>query len=184
MKKPSIENKLNLAGLWAPLMAAYAQRKPREQRAVRLALWVLGLGLVWWLLVAPAVGTLRSAPERHNQLDAQLSQMRQMAATANALRAQNTTPPPNRDQALQALEQATAALGATGQLAVLGDRATLTLRSAAPVALAQWMSQVRINARLMPLESQLTRGSDPATSQIVWSGNLVLAGPGLGGQGN
>ena len=185
MKKPSIKNAKALDGVIAPLKAAYAQRSPREQRAVRLALWVVGLGLLWWVLVAPALATLRAAPERHARLDAQLGQMRQMAATADALRAQNTTPPPSRDQALRALEQATAILGSTGQLTVLGDRATLTLKGAPPEALAQWLSQVRINARLMPLETQLTRTSDPATNLSVWSGNLVLAGPGLGaGSGN
>lgn len=180
MKRPAIQAPNAIARFSAPLKAALAQRSPREQRAVRLALWVLGLGLVWWLLLAPALATLRTAPERHAQLDAQLGQMRQMAATAEALRAQQSTQLPGRDQALRALEQATATLGGTGQLAVLGDRATLTLRAVQPDALAQWLSQVRINARVVPVETQLTRSADPASNQTVWNGNLVLAGPGLG----
>jgi len=170
--------KINPLARWvAPLQAAHARLAPREQRAVTLAAWVLGLGLVWWLAVAPALSTLRQAPERHARLDAQLSQMRSMAATADSLRAQNTASPIGRDDALRALEQATAGLAGTAQLAVLGDRATVTLKNTPPDALAQWLSQVRVNARLMPLEAKLSRATEPA----AWSGTLVLGGPGLSG---
>lgn len=169
---------LSFLARWrAPLQAAHARLAPREQRAVALAAWVVGLGLLWWLAVAPALQTLRAAPERHARLDAQLSQMRSMAASAAQLRTQNS-PAPNRDDALRALEQATATtLGGTAQLSVLGDRATLSLKNTPPEALAQWLTEVRINARLMPLEAQLNRASEPA----AWSGTLVLGGPGLGG---
>jgi general secretion pathway protein M len=165
-----------LARLTTPLQAAHARLAPREQRAVSLAAWVVGLGLLWWLAVAPALQTLRQAPERHARLDAQLSQMRSMAASAASLRTQNAQAL-GRDDALRALEQATATLGDTAQLSVLGDRATLTLKNTPPDALAQWLSQVRLNARLMPLEAQLNRATEPA----AWSGTLVLGGPGLGG---
>lgn len=172
--------KINPLARWvAPLQAAHARLAPREQRAVTLAAWVLGLGLVWWLAVAPALSTLRQAPERHARIDAQLSQMRSMAASAESLRAQNTASPIGRDDALRALEQATAGLSGTAQLAVLGDRATVTLRGTAPTALAQWLAQVRINARLLPLETKLTR--DAATGG--WNGTLVLSGPGLASGG-
>lgn len=158
------------------LSEALSRLAPRERRAVTLAAWVVGLGLVWWVGVAPALATLRSAPERHARLDAQLSHMRSLAATAELLRAQNSTQPPARDDALRALEQATTALAGTGQLSVLGDRATLTLRNTPPEALAQWLAQARVNARLLPLEARLTR--TPGAAQ--WNGTLVLGGPGLG----
>jgi general secretion pathway protein M len=103
--------------------------------------------------------------------------MRSMAASADSLRAQNTASPIGRDDALRALEQATAGLSGTAQLAVLGDRATVTLKNTPPEALAQWLSQVRVNARLMPLEAKLSRATEPA----AWSGTLVLGGPGLSG---
>lgn len=163
--------------LGARLSEALSRLSPRERRAVTLAAWVAGLGLVWWLGVAPALATLRSAPERHARLDAQLSHMRSLAATAEQLRAQNTTRPPARDDALRALEQANTTLAGTGQLSVLGDRATLTLRNTPPEALAQWLAQVRVNARVLPLEARLTRTPGAAAQ---WNGTLVLGGPGLG----
>jgi general secretion pathway protein M len=67
-------------------------------------------------------------------------------------------------------------LGGTAQLSVLGDRATVTLRNTPPDALAQWLAQVRINARLIPLPPQLTR--EPGNPG--WSGTVVLSGPSLG----
>ncbi len=161
----------------APLSAALDRLSPRERQAVLIALWVVGLGLLWWLAVAPALATLREAPARHARLDAQLGQMQRMAATVNALRSESTAQSPGRDQVLRALEAATASLGPTAQLSVLGDRATATLRGTPPAALAQWLAQVRINARLLPLDTQLTR--DPATSG--WNGTVVLSGPGLAG---
>jgi general secretion pathway protein M len=162
--------------LGARLTRALDALAPRERRAVTLAAWIVGLGLLWWLAVAPALGVLRSAPERHARLDTQLEQMRRLAATAEQLRSQNAAPPPVRDDALRALEQATTALGGSAQLSVLGDRATLTLRDTPADALAQWLAQVRVNARLLPVEARLTR--TPGLAQ--WNGTLVLAGPGLG----
>lgn len=159
------------------LNTALARLSPREQRAVSIAAWVVGLGLLWWLAVAPALATLRQAPERHAQLDTQLGQMRRLAATAESLRSQNTAQPLTRDAVQRALEQATTtALAGTGQLAVQGDRATVTLRGTPPDALAQWLSQVRINARLVPVQAEIKLTATPAG----WTGQLVLAGPGLG----
>ena len=168
-----------LSRFTAPLSAALGRLSPRERRAVLSAAWVLGLGVVWWLAVAPALTTLREAPEHHARLDAQLLQMQRMAATAAALRADTNTQPPGRDAVQRALQAATASLGGAAQLAVQGDRATATLRGAAPEALAQWLTQVRINARLLPLETQITR--DPSSGH--WSGTVVLSGPGLAGGG-
>jgi general secretion pathway protein M len=166
-----------LARWLAPVQAALDRLPPRERRAVTLAAWVVGLGLLWWLALGPALQTLRQAPERHARLDAQLSEMRSMAATAESLRAPSTAQPLGKEQAMQALEQATASLAGTAQLAVLGDRATLTLTNTPPDALAQWLAQVRVNARLVPLQAQLNRSTEPAG----WSGTLVLGGPGLSG---
>ena len=157
--------------------AWYGGLATRERRLVLAAALVLGLGLIWWLAVAPAWQTLREAPARHAALNGQLSRMLQLAQTAEGLRAASSGQPPGRDEALRALEAATASLGSTGQVSVLGDRATLTLRQTEALALAGWLQQVRVNARLLPLESQLTRDGAGAT----WSGTLVLGGTPLAG---
>ena len=157
--------------------AWYGALAERERRLVLVAALIVGLALLWWLAIAPAWQTLRAAPARHAALDAQLARMQQLAQTTEGLRAGSTGQPPGRDEALRALEAATGALGGTGQIAVLADRATLTLRQTEAQALAGWLQQVRVNARLLPLESQLNRDG-PGTT---WSGTLVLSGPPLAG---
>lgn len=155
--------------------AALERLSPRERRAVFAAAWVVGLGLLWWLALSPALGTLRQAPERHARLDAQLAQMQRLAASAEQLRGLNSSPPPGRAAALRALEQYTSQLGGSAQVAVQGDRANVSFRGTAPEALSQWLNQMRVNARLLPVQAQLSYEGSPAG----WSGQLVLAGPGL-----
>lgn len=147
----------------------------RERRLVLTGAAVVGLGLLWWVAIAPAWQTLRAAPARQAAADAQLARLQQLAQQAEALRAQSAAAAPSRDEALRQLEAASATLGGSAQVSVIGDRATVALRQASPVALAQWLQQVRSNARLLPVESQLSR--DAATGG--WTGTLVLAGPPL-----
>lgn len=159
------------------LQPAWDRLAPRERLLVACAATLVGLALLWWVALAPALATLRTAPAQHRQLDAQLGQMRQLAATAEGLRGQQSAQPLARDAALRALEQATTtALAGTAQQSVQGDRVTMTLRGAAPEALAQWLAQVRINARLVPVQADLQQTTNPPG----WTGQLVLAGPGLG----
>lgn len=164
-----------LARFGQGLGAALERLSPRERRAVVAAAWVVGLGLLWWLALAPALSTLRQAPERHARLDTQLAQMQQLAASAEQLRSLNSSPPPGRAATLRALEHYTSQLGGTAQVSVQGDRASVNFRGTAPEALSQWLNQMRVNARLLPVQAQLQQQANPAG----WSGNLVLAGPGL-----
>ncbi|WP_374412782.1 type II secretion system protein GspM [Hydrogenophaga sp.] len=161
-------------GLAGQLANALSGLSPREQRAVRLAAWVVGLGLLWWVALAPAIATLRMAAGRHAALDQTLSRMQAMAASAEVLRSQNATPAPARELAVRVIDESTRALGPGAQMALQGDRVTVTLRAVAPGALAQWLQQLRINARVLPVQAQMQRGPEG------WSGQIVLAGPGLG----
>lgn len=155
--------------------AAMEGLAPRERLAVRLALWLLGLALLWWLALAPAWRTLSQAPERHARLDVQLGEMRQLAATANALRDQASGQVIGRAAALRAIEVSMATLAGTGQMSVLGDRVSVSLSNTPPQALAQWLAQVRLNARVVPVEAQLNAGTAPQG----WSGTVQLGGVSL-----
>ena len=158
---------------WSDTLAGLA---PRERRAVLVAIWVVGLALLWWVALGPAITTLRQAPERHAAIDHQLAQLQRMAASAEQVRAMNSSPPPTRPVAQTALERATSTLGNTAQVLVQGDQAILTLRGVPPGALAQWLAQVRVNARLLPVEAKIQLQDNPAG----WAGLITLAGPGLG----
>jgi general secretion pathway protein M len=149
---------------------------PRERKATALAAWVVGLALLWWVALGPAINTLRKAPEQHAALDAQLAKMQTLAASVAQMRGQNSAPTPSRGAAQSALEQATKQLGDTAQVGIQGDKAILTLRGTPPQDLAVWLNQVRVNARLVPVNAQLERGSNPDG----WRGQITVAGPGLG----
>ncbi len=161
----------------AGLKARWDALAPREKNLGLLAGAVLGAALLWWLGLAPAWQTLRAAEAQHHSLDAQLQQMQRLRAQAQLLQSQ---PRLGYDEALRALEASVRQnLGARGQLSVVAERATVTLKATSAEALAQWLSQVRINARALPTEARLVRTAAPADAgaPASWSGTLVLSLP-------
>jgi general secretion pathway protein M len=145
----------------------------RERYGVYLITAALGLAVLWWVLLAPALRTLRSADAEHYRLDAQLQHMQGLQARAQALQ---TQPKTRRDDAVRALDQTVKQrLGPNAQFNVNGEQATLTFKGAPAESLMQLLSQARINAHVTPKEARLTR-SNTATP-AVWDGMLVLGLP-------
>jgi general secretion pathway protein M len=152
------------------LRARWAGLAPREQALVAGAAALVAFALLWWLAIGPALSTLRSAESEHRALDAQLQQMRRLQAQARAMQAQ---PKLSQDEALRQLEAAIRQqLGVSARYAIGGDRVTITLTNAPAQALAQWLSQVRANARAIPGEARLARNAGGG-----WDGSLVLTLP-------
>lgn len=174
------------SALPARLRGHWRALAPREQALLRGAIALVAAALLWWLALAPALHTLRSAPARHAVLDGQLQHMRALQDEAERLKG---TPRADPDNALRALETAVSErLGPSARLALLGDRATVTLKSTPANALAPWLAQVRSNAKAVPQEVHLVRSSAPppaaaATAATAtpasasWDGTLVLALP-------
>lgn len=139
---------------------------PREQRLLMLALGVVTLALLWWVAIVPALAVLKAAPQQHLALDAQSQQMQRLQAQALALRA---LPVVSADDARSALEASLKSLGASAQMVVQVERATVTLKGVSPYALAQWLAVARQNARTAPSEAHLTRNAAGA-----WDGTVVF----------
>ena len=152
------------------LRARWAGLAPREQALVATAAALVALALLWWLAIGPAVATLRSAENQHRALDTQLQHMRRLQAQARAMQSQ---PKLNQDEAMRQLEAAIRQqLGVSARYAIAGERVTITLTNTPPQALAQWLSQVRTNARAIPGEAKLARNASGG-----WDGSLVLTLP-------
>lgn len=154
----------------ADLKSRWESLGPREKA------WVAGVGallavvIVWLIALAPALATLRTAEAQHRALDAQLQHMRSLQTQAQALQAQ---PKQSHDEALRMLELSLRErLGTSARSAVAGERVTVTLTGAAPLALAQWLTQARVNARALPSEARLHRNPGG-----LWEGTLVLTLP-------
>jgi general secretion pathway protein M len=159
------------------LQARWKALAPREQNLALIAGTVVLLALLWWLLLAPALRTLREAPAQHARLDAELQHMQTLRAEALQLQAQ---PPTKAQDARQGLQKALAQhLGAAGHIQFAADRATVTLKGADAAALALWLAQARSNARAVVLEAKLTRAPNNAKDATTarWDGSLTLALP-------
>lgn len=154
----------------AMLKARWEGLRPREQAMVAAAAAVVAIALVWLVALGPALSTLRNAEAQRRALDTQLQHMRSLQSQAQALQSQ---PKLSYDEALRLLEQSVSQrLGATARMVVVGERVNITLTGTAPDALAQWLTQARVNARAIPSEARLTRNAAG-----LWEGTLVLTLP-------
>lgn len=160
--------------------AFLAGRTPRERLALQATVWLLALLLIWSVAIAPAWRMLRTAPERQARLGPQLHAMRAMAAEAKSLQQSESAQTAAWPERLRTLESSTRRLlKDQAQLQPSGELVTVTLRDASPAALAQWLQEARVNARLRPTRVQLERSG--AAGAVRWQGQLVLAdatGPG------
>lgn len=164
---------MSLSSSLQPLMAPWSRIAPREKRLIQWATVLLIGALLWVLVLAPSLATLRSADAQARALDEQLQRMQQLQAQATAIQKQT---PLGFDEAVRALTLATQqSLGTTAQMNVTGDRASITLKAAPADALATWLTQARINARSVPLEARLTRAT-PA-GPAAWNGVLIMRLP-------
>lgn len=152
------------------LRAHWAALAPRERTLVLAAAWLVAAALVWWVALAPAIATLRASPAEHRALDAQLAQMQRLRTQAQAMQALPRQDPQEATRQLEAAIQQQ--LGTSARYAVAGDRVTVTLANAPAAALAQWLAQVRTNARAVPAEARLTRNASGG-----WDGSVVLTLP-------
>ena len=160
----------NRSELLAGLSARWASMAPREKSLTAGACAVVGLALLWWVGVAPARATLKTAETQTSSLERQLDTMRRLQAQAQTLQAQ---PKLSYDDASRALEASVRErLGASARVATAGDRTTVTLNGVAPNTLAQGLAQARSNARVLPSEARLTRNAAG-----TWDGSIVLSLP-------
>ena len=153
----------------------WQQLAARERLLISLAAAVLLLGGLWWLLLAPAIHTLRSAPELHNRLDVQLAHMQRLQAQAQQLQQLPQLPPADAQRALQ--ESLTQQLGNSAQYSGGAGQANIQLKGASPQALAQWLAQARSQAQAVPQQVQLSRADATGNAPARWNGSLLLTLP-------
>ncbi len=142
----------------------------REQRLLLLGFGLVALALLWWLALAPALAVLKNADGQHRALEQQLQQMQRLQAQAKALQALPTL---DATESRRALEASLKALGSAVQLSAQVDRMLITVKGLEAAALAQWLANVRQNARLLPTEAHLKQTSTAG----LWDGTLVFTLP-------
>lgn len=148
---------------------------PREQTLLLAASTLVALALLWWLALAPALATLRTAPARHAALDTQLQRMLALQAEALQLQQAPANRPTDPRRTLQTT--LTQQLGTTATLQFMGDRANVTLKAASAEALAAWLNLARSNAHATPVEARLTRNASAEKTPARWDGTIALTLP-------
>lgn len=170
--QPASRRPSPVAGPHRPWAAFWAGRSARERQSLLAAGALLVLAGVGAGLVAPAWQAVRQGPQRHAQLDAQLQQLHALAAQAQRLQAAAPLP---RAERIRAVEMATAThLKPSGQARVNGDQLTVSFGATPPDALARWLADVRVGARLLPDDLQMSR---MGTGQPLWQGTVLLTLP-------
>lgn len=177
---------MRVPAVFAVMRAHWSAFDAREKALIRAAAGLIALALLWWIFIAPAVSVLRQSEAQQRTVNAQLQKVQSLQASAQALQ---TQPKINHDDALRALETLVKQrLGASAQLVIVGDRATVTLRSTPAEALAQFLAQARVNAHAIPDDVRLVRAAPPGAAGAVsapaivsaaaaWDGTLVLSVP-------
>lgn len=156
--------------LLAPLQARWQTLTPREKNLVAVMLAAVAVLLLWWVAVRPVWRTCREVPPQAELMETQWLQMQRLATEAQQLKGQT---PITLAQATEALQAATQRMGDAGQLSVVADRATLTVKSASPEQLRAWLGEARQGARTRPTELQLQRDG-----RGRFSGRIVVSLPG------
>ncbi len=167
----------HMSSLLQSVSARWQAFNPREKTLISAAAALVGLALLWWVGIAPALKILKTVKTQGIVLDAQLQQMQGLQAQAKALQAQ---PKIKNFEAARALETlARQRLGANTQVSVVGNQASLQLTGASPDALAQFLSQARASASALPSQARLRRS---VANPQAWDGTLVLSLPVSGQQ--
>lgn len=156
---------------WAPLQQRWRQLGERERLLIGVALLLVLAAVVWTSSLGPSLRLFNTHEVQRSLLDRQLSEMRALQAQAQALQA---SPPIDAAESARLLNQYTQQqLGKASSVTVNGDRATVILQAAPAQALAQWLTQVRLEARSVPLEARISSTTTPAGT--TWSGQLTMS---------
>ena len=175
-------HKLNPHSMQHALQLRWTALSSREQNLLRWAAILLMLAGLWWWGLAPALNALREAPAQQARLDAQWQYLTDLQTQAQTLQ---KLPRMTQAAAVKALQNTTSEhLGSGAQVNTTGDRSTVTLNAVNPEALSRWLTQVRTQARAVPVEAHLQRTTPEAnptkpsgTASPLWSGSVVLILP-------
>lgn len=161
--------------LQTALSQRWAALASRERMLVGSAGALIAVALLWWVGLSPALSKIRQAKQLTPQLDAQLQLMRAQAQEASSLKGQRQL---SYDESLRSLEASIKTLGAGATLSVQDARASVLLKASSGDAIAQWLAQVRSNARLVPTELRLQRAATASPgAAVLWDGSVVLSLP-------
>jgi general secretion pathway protein M len=160
---------------WQAFRNQWAMLPIRQRIAAQWFMAVLALLVLWFLLLAPALSTLRRVRIEEPKIQVRLHRIQQEQQRAITLRKKEIL---TLADAKKALQQATKNdLGATAQITSIGDDSMIiTLVKAEAKNVANWLYDTRVAAHSTPSSMQLTRNND-LVGNPLWSGQVVMMLP-------
>ena len=135
--------------------AWWGARTEQEQRMLSIGGAVVALGLVWGLLIDPALSGRSKLEKELPQLNQQVAELQALAGEASQLAAQpQAAPQPLNKEALAAGLQARGL--ATQSLTVTGDYVKVEFQGVPFAALVSWLDAMRREQRLVVQEGQVS----------------------------
>jgi general secretion pathway protein M len=143
-------------GYRAAADAWWAARTEQEQRMLSVGAIVLALGLVWGVLIDPALSGRAKLQKELPQLNQQVAELQALAGEATQLAAQ----PPVQPQPLSkdgVAARLQAAGLATQNLAVTGDYIKVEFKGVPFAGLVTWLDAMRREQRVVVQEGSMTQ---------------------------
>jgi len=151
------------------LQSRWEQLAPRERFGLGALGLLLGVWLLWAVALQPSLQTLRDSSANRAQLAQQMQHIRALQAQAQSLQQHGTL---TRQEALQRLRQLTQTADTGFQLNQNNNQVTIQVTAVPAAALANWLTQARLQAQALPIEVHLSRATQEGSA--TWDGRIVL----------
>lgn len=145
---------MNANALKQSLSAFWSERNKREQNMLIAALAVIVLGLLYVLLIDPALSGRESLQKQLPALRQQAAQVQAMAKEAAALGSKTSAPPAPITR--EGIESSLTRRGLKPQsLSVTGDQARVQLSGVSFADTVQWLDEMNKTARVSVIEATI-----------------------------
>lgn len=142
-------------GLKQSFQGFWADRNQREQRMLIAAAIVVGLGLIYGLLIDPALSGRVDLEKRLPTLRQQAAEVQSLSKQAAALDSKAAVPAPAMTR--ESIETSLGRQGLQAQsIAVTGENLRLQLENASFAGLVAWLADMQRTARLTVTEANIT----------------------------
>jgi general secretion pathway protein M len=156
----NLANRLN--GLTEPISAFWSARNARERRLLSVAMIVMALGLIYLLLIDPALTGREQLNKNLPALRQQVAQLQAMSKEATGLsgKTASSVAPLTKES----LEAALTRKGLKAQnVALTGDVARVQLASVSFAGLLDWLDDMQKTALLSVVEANVIALPEPGT---------------------
>ncbi len=144
----------NLNALNEKFASFWGARNPRERNLLAAAFVVIVLGLIYALLIDPALSGRKDLEKKLPALREQAAEMQSLSKEAGALTSKAAAPAPAITR--ESIESSLTSRGLKPQnVALTGDLAKVQLNGASFSSLVDWLSEMQKSARLSVVDANV-----------------------------